>query len=335
MNLPINLRAGLISLIVAIVTGAAGFMTIGGFDLGKALYVTVITITTVGYSEIGGPFDGATRLWVVFVLLTGMGAAIYTATAVVEFGFETVVGSDYRRRRKMTKEISNMRDHVIVCGFGRVGSTAWRALTRDNVGTVVIERDPETIDHALAAGARVVEGDATRDDVLIEAGVEHASGVIAAAASASDNLVITLSVKSLHPQMSVAARAVDNETEAKLTLAGATAVVTPELVGGERLAALAINPDLADFIDAVIYDPEIEFRVKRYVLPTTSAVVGRTLADLNLPANSGAMVVGIATGEESVRTNPSPHQPFNAGDVVYGLGSIEHLAKLDEMLMND
>ena len=158
MRLPSNLRAGLIALVVVIGVGATGFVVIGDFDPGEALYVTVITITTVGYSEIGGPFDGGTRLWVVIVLLSGMGAAIYTATSVVEFGLETVFGSDYRKRRKMTKEISNMRDHVIVCGFGRVGSTAWHALQRDDVDSVVIEADAVTIESALAAGALVVEG---------------------------------------------------------------------------------------------------------------------------------------------------------------------------------
>jgi voltage-gated potassium channel len=332
VRLPSNLRAGLIALVVVVGVGATGFVVIGDFDPGEALYVTVITITTVGYSEIGGPFDGGTRLWVVIVLLSGMGAAIYTATSVVEFGLETVVGSDHRKRRKMTKEISNMRDHVIVCGFGRVGSTAWHALKRDNVDAVVIEADALTSESAVAAGALVVEGDATRDQVLKEAGVAHASGVIAAVASASDNLVITLSVRSLRPTLPVAARAVDHETEAKLTLAGATSVVTPELVGGERLAALVADPDLAGFLDAVVYNPAIEFRIKRYVVDESSSVVGRTLADLSLLGDSGAMVVGIASGKESVRINPSPNQPFAAGDIVYGLGTMDHLTNLGMIL---
>lgn len=233
----------------------------------------------------------------------------------------------------MSKEIGKMHDHIIVCGFGRVGSTAWQALERDHVPSVVIERDPEVIEEAVALGARVVEGDATKDGILLEAHVDTAKGVIAAVASPSDNLVITLSVKSIHPGISVAARAVDHETEKKLTLAGATSVVTPELVGGERMAALAIEPALADFLDAVVSNSAIAFRVKRYTVSSRSAAVGKSLAELDLRSGTGAMVIGVASLDEDVRINPDPRNPFTAGDVVYGLGSTSDLDKLEALLI--
>ncbi len=312
--------------------GAAGFMLVADLHVGDALYATMITISTLGYSEIGGPYDAMTRVWVVIVLVAGMGAAIYTATAVVEYGFETVIGSDYRQRRRMMRRVDRMQDHVIVCGFGRVGSTAWEALHRDRIPAIVIERDPVIVEEAMAAGAHVVEGDATKDGVLREAHVDTASAVIAAVASASDNLVITLSVRALHPGFSIAARAVDHETEKKLILAGATAVVTPELVGGERMAALATEPLLADFLDAVASSSAIDFRIKRFQVAPTSSVVGRTLSDLALRADTGAMVIGIASGDEEVRINPDPRAPFNAHDIVYGLGSSADLDRLESIL---
>ena len=192
MNIPSNLKAGIVALFVVMVAGSVGFVIIGDLSVGDALYVTIITISTLGYSEIGGPFLGATRIWVAVVLVAGMGAALYTATAAVEYGFETVIGSDYRKRRKMKKDVSAMRDHIIVCGFGRVGVSAWNALTRDGLDVVVIDRDPAAVEAAIKEGAVIVEGEATRDDVLAEAGIGRAAAVIAAVASPSDNLVITL-----------------------------------------------------------------------------------------------------------------------------------------------
>ena len=331
MNIPSNLKAGIVALFVVMVAGSVGFVIIGDLSVGDALYVTIITISTLGYSEIGGPFLGATRIWVAVVLVAGMGAALYTATAAVEYGFETVIGSDYRKRRKMKKDVSAMRDHIIVCGFGRVGVSAWKALTRDGIDVVVIDRDPAAVEAAIKEGAVIVEGEATRDDVLAEAGIGRAKAVIAAVASPSDNLVITLSVKAVFPDLPVTARAIDRETEKKLTLAGANAVVTPELVGGERIAAFATQPGLADFLDTVVHSSAVEFRIQRFVVPENSFVVGQTIADLNLRRNSGAMVIGVSAPDAPLRGNPDPRVPFNGGDLVFGLGTADELARLEEI----
>lgn len=332
MQIPSNLRTGLLALVVAVAAGAIGFMIFGGLALDDALYATFTTITTVGYAEVGGPYTGMTRVWVVLVVLFGLGAVLFTATAVIEYGVETVLGSDHRRRRKMTKDIARIHDHVIVCGFGRVGSTAWKALARDKIPAVVIERDPEIVEAAIGQGALVVEGDATKDDVLNEAGVARARAAIAAVASASDNLVITISARAIHPNLLVTARAVDLETENKLTLAGASAVVTPELVGGERMAAIAAEPGLADFLDAVVHTSSIEFRIKRFELGEKSSFIGKTLAELDLRKDAGAMIIGVASSGEEVRINPDPQHPFEAGDIVFGLGSDTDLGRLDRII---
>jgi voltage-gated potassium channel len=232
----------------------------------------------------------------------------------------------------MIKEIRRIANHVIVCGYGRVGATAAAALRRDGIPLVVIERDPEAAVTAMDNGYIVVEGDATRDEVLEEAGVGHARSAIAAVASSSDNLVITLSVRSLNPDIPVTARAVDDQTEHKLFLAGASAVVTPELVGGERIAALATQPGLAEFIDTVVGDFAIEFRIRRFVISGQSSTVGRTLADLDLRRDSGAMVIGVAPEGEPLRINPDPHTPFASGDCVFGVGSAAQLQSLEHLL---
>jgi voltage-gated potassium channel len=331
VDFPSNLKAGLISLFVVVMVGSVGFILIGGLSAGNAVYTTFITITTLGYSEIGGPYDVTTRIWVVIVLVSGMGAAIYTLTAFMEYGFETLIGSDYRRRRKMSKDIGRITNHVIVCGYGRVGATAAAALHRDGIPLVVVEHDPDAVEAAIDKGFIVVEGNATRDEALIEARIESARSVIACVASSNDNLVITLSVRALNSDIPITARAADEQTEHKLLLAGANAVVTPELVGGERIAALATQSGLAEFIDTVVKDSATEFRIRRFVVSDASNTIGRTLSDLDLRQDSGAMVIGVAQEGESIRINPDPHAPFSAGDCLFGVGSAEQLRSLERL----
>ncbi len=331
MRLPTNLRAGLLALLLVVFVGSTGFILIGGLPLGDAIYFTIITITTLGYEELGGPFDAATRIWVVIVIISGMGAAFYTLTAFMEYGFEIVIGSDYRVRRKMNKELARVTDHVIVCGYGRVGATAAKALRRDGIPIAVIEQDSEAAQAAIDAGFLVVEGNATKDEILMEARLAEARSVIASVASPSDNLVITLSVKALHPGIPVTARAVDEETENKLTLAGADAVVTPESVGGERIAALATQPGLAEFIDTVVRDLATEFRIKRFIVSDESPSVGKTLSELDLRKDSGAMVIGMAEAGESIEMNPDPSTPFTTGACVFGIGTPEQLESLEQL----
>ncbi|MDJ0791338.1 MAG: NAD-binding protein [Acidimicrobiia bacterium] len=332
MNLPRNLQAGLISLILVIVIGTLGFMMVGDLNLSDAAYLTIVTITTLGFAFLAEPLDGKEQLWLVIVLIAGMGAAIYTFTAFVEYGFETVIGSDYRRLRRMRREVRIITDHVIVCGYGRVGSMAAARLTAGGVPVVVIESRPLPLQEAIDAGLPVVEGDATRDEVLLEAGLARARSIIASVEGSSDNLVITLSAKAIRSDISVTARAIDAETEKKLTLAGADAVVTPELVGGARMAALATQPGLAEFIETVVHDSANEFRIKRFIVGDRSEVVGKSLTELHLRRDSGAMVIGVTGEGEPMRINPDPAQPFRAGDAVYGIGTEVQLDRLEHIL---
>lgn len=328
---PRNLAAGLFAILAVFLLGSAGFVLFSGFSVGDAVYLTVITITTVGFGEVGGPFTTGTRLWVVVVLVAGVGALFYTLTAFMEYGFDILLGSHYRIRRKMEKSLNRVTDHIIICGYGRVGATAADVLRRGGFPTVVIENRAEVALEAIQAGFLVVEGDATRDDILQEARLIEARSVIACVASSSDNLVITLSVRAIRPDVALTARAVDQETEKKLKLAGADAVVTPELVGGERIAALATQPGLSEFIDSVVRDSTAEFRIKRFVVSDSSRSVGRTLADLDLRNNSGAMVIGVARPHEPMVMNPDPNKPFASGDCVFGIGSPEQIESLDSL----
>lgn len=328
MRVPVNLRFGLFALVSVVVIGSVGFIVIGDLDVGEALYLTIITITTLGLSFTTDPLTGVEKAWLAIVLLSGMGAALFTLTASMEYGFELVIGSDYRKRRKMARSIASLRDHVIVCGYGRVGHTAAATLTAGGIDVVVVERDAEAARDAISHEIPVVEGDATRDEILIEAGIERARSVIACVESSSDNLVITLSAKALRSNISVTARAIDRETEKKLNLAGADAVVTPELVGGARMALLATRPDFAKFIETVVDDTGHEYRIERFHIAEGSPIVGKSLMQLDLRGRAGAMVVGVSRHGGAMRVNPDPAEPFRAGDGAYALGTKEQLARL-------
>lgn len=332
MNLPRNLQAGLIALTTVIVIGTAGFVVVGDLDVGSAAYLTIITITTLGFAFLSEPLDGAEQFWLIVVLVSGMGAALYTVTAIMEYGFETVIGSDHRKRRRMTKEITRLHDHVIICGYGRVGETAAATLEADGTPYVVIEHDPQAVQHAVDLGVLVVEGDATRDEVLTEAGIEKARSIIASVASSSDNLVITLSAKAMRPNIHVTARAIDAQTEKKLTLAGADAVVTPELVGGTRMAALATQPGLAEFLETVVADSAFEFRIERFIVGEHAQVVGKSLKEINLRRDAGAMVIGVTAEGEPLRINPDPNIPFAPGEAVFGIGTEAQLRVLKSVI---
>jgi voltage-gated potassium channel len=259
----LRLRAGLSLLATVLVLGTVGYVAIEGLSVLDAFYMSAITISTVGFAEVGGELSSAGKLFTVGVIIFGMGSALYTAAVGVEHGLDSILGGE-RRRRRMQRRIESRKNHIILCGFGRVGQTAWEQLAQSGEDVVVIEILPGFAAAAREAGALVVEGNATHDDVLELAGLDRAKTLISAVRDDSDNLVITLSAKARRPDLLVIARVVEPENERKLFMAGADRVVAPQKVGAERLAALALHPDLAEFIDLVVRGRTVEFRVAEY-----------------------------------------------------------------------
>ncbi len=317
-------------LLAAMVIGTGGYMVIEDLGMIDAFYMTAITITTVGFGEVGGSLSSEGKLFTVGVIIFGMGSALYTAAVGVERGVDRIIGGE-RRRRRMARRIRNLKDHVVLAGFGRVGSTAWKQLVASGEDVVVIEVRESAAEDALEAGALVIEGDATLDHVLEDAGIERAKTVLSAVAQDSDNLVITLSAKARKPDIMVVARVVEPENERKLYMAGADRVVAPQRVGAERLAALALHPDLAEFIDLVVKGRTIEFRVAEYKVPEGSPLVDKTLRELDLRNQVGALVLAVSTPEGSVSLNPDPDLRFEAGSILVGFGTQPQLDRLEEL----
>ena len=322
--MPVSLKAGLVVVAVVLVVGPVGYLVLTDLHVWDAIYMTVITITTVGFSEIGGPYGTGARLWTLGIITIGTGAALYTAYAGLEYGVERLV-QGRRERRRMVQAIESMDGHVILCGFGRVGVTAWETLRHANADVVVIDDDAERVGFAIEREAVAILGDATSDDVLRRAGIQRASTVISAVASDSDNLVIALSAKSLNPDVRVVARAIGEDIEKKLYLAGADRVVAPQSLGGQRLASLALKPDVTEFVDLVVSGRTVEFGVESFTIDEDAPIVGKTLADLDLHHTGGALVIAVGEDPTRVRLNPPSDMVFRPGEIVIALGSSEQL----------
>ena len=246
-----RLLASLAILILVTFGGALGYVVIEGVSWNDALYMTVTTISTVGFGEVF-PLSSAGRILTVGLIVVGVGAALYTAATALEITLERFLGGEVRRRR-MNREIDRLQDHIIVCGFGRVGRNTWRALRGEDIATVVVEADPDSAESGVAAGALVVAGDATRNEVLEAAGIDRRSSPDRLRAQRQRQPRDRSVGKEPSPRPPRDRRATEFEAQEKLRLAGADRVVSPQLVGAHRLAALAAEPRLDEFVDVILH----------------------------------------------------------------------------------
>lgn len=328
MNPKQRIGYGLGALAVIVVVGAIGYIVIEGAPVLDALYMVVITVTTVGFGEVF-ELSGGGQLWTMFILISGFGIAIYTAIASIEYLVDL---GEHRRRRRMLNQAAKLTNHIIVCGFGRVGQRTWSELRDRGVDVVVIEASSDRVEAARAADAVVITGDATHNHVLQLAGVEHAQAVIACVADDSDNLVIALSVKALRPNVRVVCRATELESERKLRLAGADAVVAPQAVGAERLALMAMQPELAQIFDVVVAGSPVEFRVEELGIATDCAVAGKTIQESGIRQDTGALILALEGGEEQVVVNPGPDVTLTPGDRLVVVGTKDQVERAAGMV---
>ncbi len=314
-------------LLLAIITGlgTGGYLLLG-LGVVDALYQTVITISTVGYEELGGDVTekAAYRPFTILLILSGVGTAFYTLGVLLESLVEGRL-TDQLWRRRMERSIAAMTDHVIVCGWGRVGQTIAHDLAGAGKDVVVIDIDPERVNDI---DLPFIEGDATDDAVLSAAGIERASALVAAIDTDAANLYVTLSGRSARPDLFIVARARIESAEAKLTQAGANRVVNPQHIGGERIAALILQPSVADFLDVVMHDAGLEFRLAEVTVAADSPLAGLSLRDAHIRDRTGALVLAMRDRSGRFRTNPTPETPIQAGELLIAIGTPEQLASL-------
>ena len=313
---------------VIVLVGTVGYILIEGVAAFDALYMVVITVTTVGFGEAFELSDPG-RLWTMFILISGFGIAIFTAVASIEYLVDL---GELRKKAKMQRLAAQLRDHIIICGWGRVGRGTWSELNLRGADSVVVEFDPDRADSAAAAGALIIRGDATHNDVLEVAGIHQAQALIACVADDSDNLVIALSVKALRPDLRVICRATDMESERKLRLAGADAVVAPQAVGAERLAALALQPELSQIFDVVVGDSPVEFHVEELDIESDCAVDGQTIRECGIRQASGALILAVEGEADEFTVNPGPDVRLTAGDRLVVVGTKDQVRKAADIV---
>src|SRR6202035_4041183 len=299
-----------------------------GFQPLDAVYQTVITVTTVGFNS-PHRLDNGSKVFTILLILVGVGTALYTFSAVLEVLIDGHI-RNLVRRRKMDRDIARMSGHVIVCGWGRVGREVARFLASADRDVVVVDRDPERLGEVPYA---TVRGDVTDDETLQEAGIDRAATLVAALDTDADNLYVTVAGKSMRPDLQIIARARSESSEPKLVRAGADRVVNPQQLGGDRMAAFVTQPHVVDFVDVVMHDGTLEFRLEELTVSADSNLSGNTLRSAHLRDRTGALVLAIRRPDGSFLTNPSPEDAITAGDVLISVGTDEQLDALAEFAL--
>ena len=315
-------------LIVGVIAGVGtlGYVILFGWSLSDAIYMTVITLTTEGYREVRELSD-AGRAWTILVAVAGVGIIFGTVGFVAEtFVAEALSGR--RQRRQMAQTVAALNDHFILCGYGRVGSTVARELEHAGMSVVVIDSVAASTDVAAREGHLVVEGDATRDDVLLAAGITRAKALITAVDTDATNVYVTLSARSLNPKLFIVARANEEGSESKLRQAGADRAVSPYTRAGRQIAELATRPRVADFIDFALSHGQLSFSIEELEVVAGGPLAGQTVANLT---GRGIHVMAIVThGPRQFETNPPMDRVLEAGDQLIVSGTAEVLKDLRE-----
>ena len=326
----ILLIAGLI--FITLIVGTVGFEVIEGYSWFDGFYMTLTTITTVGYQELR-PLSRSGRIFNSFLIFFGVTAMFLAVGAMTQTIIELEFDDRYGRRRKKHM-IDHLHDHFIVCGFGRVGRNAFYEFQRANVPFLVIDRDEQRVAKATSAGMLAIVADATQDDSLREAGVLRAKGLIAALPSDAENLFIILSAKTLKPGLTVVTRVSEEEAGEKLRRAGADTVFTPYTMAGRQLADALLRPLVVEFLDFTRSNIGPKVTMEQVCVSPKSGFTGKTLGQLLELRKSGVIVLAIRKSRGETIFNPSAEFEISAGDFLIVMGERPILQELEEVLTN-
>jgi voltage-gated potassium channel len=317
-------------LLAVTVAAAAAYMVLEDLSPFEAIYQVVITLSTVGFGEPPGGFSTGGRIVTIALIVVGVGGALYFLTEATDAILSAVV-SGRRRKQREGAIIEAATDHVIICGFGRVGRPIAELLSRDGHQVVVIELDETRYEEARETGLLAVHGDAGRDEFLEQAGIMGARAIVASLNHDPGNLSIVLSARARRPDAYILARGGDAESQRKLHLAGADRVVAPEAAAAERLARLIAHEDITEFVEIAVGEARLDFEIEELTLDMDSPFMGQTLAESRIRDNTGALILAVQHEDGVVRAPPEAGTKLRRGDVLVALGSPEQLDKLREL----
>lgn len=318
-----RLAAALAMLLTVVAMGTLGYALIEGAAPLDALFMTVITMSTVGYREVF-ELSPMGRVFTMGLIFAGGGVILFSFGTFVDFLVEGHLKGLLEERR-MQRNISQMKAHHVVAGLGRVGDVVARTLDEEGAQFVIVDNCEDCAVRAREQGWSIVVGDATDEAVLKEAGVQRARSLVTALDTDADNLFVTVSARALNPDLFIVARCASESTEAKLRKAGANRVLTPNVIGGRRMANMVLHPIVSDYLDLVSHGDEVEFRLEELRVPKLSPASGQTIRELQVRDLTGAYILAVHPASGGVNTNPSPETPLQGGDLLVVLGTTPQL----------
>jgi voltage-gated potassium channel len=325
-----QLRISLLLLACTLLFGTLGLHLVEKMPLFDAFYMTIITISTVGFSELQ-PLSPYGRVITIITISTGITIGAYTLGSLLRMFIEGEFGKVFGRR-KLEKNISALKGHYIICGFGRIGRIICDELGSENILFVVIEESPSKNEELEKRGYLYLNMDATSEEALIKAGIMKAKGIVTAVRSDANNVFITLTAKGLQPDIFVLSRASDVKNEAKLIKAGASRVVSPYILGGRRMAEVLKRPTVVDFIDIAMANRHLGLMMEEARVGPNSTLIGKNLIDSHLRKDYGVIIVAIKKSSGQMVFNPLPAETLEAEDVIVVLGKKEDLGRMSAVL---
>jgi voltage-gated potassium channel len=322
-----HLRLSVALLVAIIASGTLGYRLIEGWQTFDALYMTVITLSTVGFKEVHtlSP-DG--KVFTIILIICGTSTIAYTISRLLQFTLE----GQLRRllgRKKLESRIGKLRNHYIICGFGRIGHLICREFQSRPIPFVIVEKDPHHVERLAREGYLFVEGDATDDETLQAAGIDHAKGLITAVTSDTDNVYITLTARGLNPKLFILARAGEEGSEKKLMRAGASKVISPYTIGASRMAQAILRPSVVDFIEIATASEHLELQIEEITVSVNSELAGKSLIDSGVRQSMGIIIVGIKQTDGQMTFNPPPGKVIEPNSVLIILGQRKAISQLE------
>jgi voltage-gated potassium channel len=328
----VHLREFLLTLavpVLLVIVGTSGFALIEGWPLPDCLYMTVITITTVGFMEVH-PLSPAGRLFTSLLALGGVFTLLYAATAVIRAVVSGEIGGTLGRQR-MDRKLAELTGHAIICGYGRMGRLVCSEFSSLGRPFVIVDQQASVLGDFRVPHGIPLQGDATDDHVLRKAGVERAKVLVTVAASDAANLYITMSARLLSEKLFIVARSEESESEPKLIRAGANRVVSPYVIGGQRMAMAVLKPNVMDFIELATRSDYMELQIEESMIEPGSALAGRTLKDSRVRQDLGVIIVAIKKPDGRMVFNPPSEETMEAGDLLITLGHRDQLDRLETL----
>lgn len=324
-----HLKVSLLVMSLLVTAGTGGYMGIEGWSALDALYMTVITLGTVGFKEVHDLSDPG-KLFTMTLIVVGVSVLGYIVGSLAQIMFEgqfqRIIG-----RKKVENRIRSLKNHYIICGYGRIGSLICKEFAARPLQFVVVEKDPAIVeklsDHYLA-----IQGDATKDETLLKVGIKDALGLITAVTSDSENVYITLTARGLNPDLYILARAGEEGSEIKLERAGANKVISPYTIGGNRMAQAILRPNVVDFIEIATGRGHFDLQMEEILIPGHSSFIGMNLITSGFRKETGVIIVGIKKINGRMMFNPEPQSVLDAQDTLIVLGQPNSILKLADLI---